>query len=58
MKSRCALQKAAQESAAYTNKIRTATLIGGLILFSLLAFVFYRNNRQKQKPNIILEKNY
>ncbi len=50
------LEKAAQESAAYTNKIRTTALIGGLVLLSLLAFVFYRSNKQKQKDNIALQQ--
>jgi two-component system, NtrC family, sensor kinase len=40
----------------YQNKIRTGMLLGGLGIFSLLAFVLYRNNRQKQKANHKLEK--
>ena len=50
------LEKVAQESVAYKNKIRTIALFAGLGLLSVLAFVFYRNNRQKQKANIVLEK--
>ena len=49
------LEKQAQESIAYKNNIRTAALIIGLGLLSLLAFVFYRNNKQKQKANKVLE---
>jgi signal transduction histidine kinase len=40
----------------YQNKIRTGMLLGGLGIFSLLAFVLFRNNRQKQKANHKLEK--
>ncbi|MEO7044279.1 MAG: tetratricopeptide repeat protein, partial [Ferruginibacter sp.] len=49
------LEKEAQESITYKNNIRTAALIIGLALLSLLAFVFYRNNKQKQKANKVLE---
>lgn len=49
------LEKAAQESIASKNKIRTIALFGGLGLLSVLVLVFYRNNRQKQKANIILQ---
>jgi len=41
---------------AYQNKIRTGMLLGGLALFSLVAIILYRNNRQKQKANSRLEK--
>lgn len=50
------LEKAAQESIASKNKIRTIGLITGLGLLSILAFVFYRNNKQKQKANLVLEE--
>ena len=49
------LEKTAQENIAYKNKIRTIGLFTGLGLLSVLAFVFYRNNRQKQKANKVLE---
>jgi two-component system, NtrC family, sensor kinase len=49
------LEKDVQKSIAYKNKIRTFVFIGGLGLLSLLAIVFYRNNRQKQKANTVLE---
>ena len=50
------LEKAAQESVAFKNKIRNIGLFTGLGLLSILAFVFYRNNRQKQKANLVLEE--
>ena len=49
------LEKVAQDNIAYKNKIRTIALFTGLGLLSVLAFVFYRNNRQKQKANKVLE---
>ena len=50
------LEKVAQQSVAAKNNIRTIALLAGLGLLSVLAFVFYRNNRQKQKANTVLEK--
>jgi two-component system, NtrC family, sensor kinase len=44
--------EAAQE--AYRNKISTGLLLVGLALFSIIAFILYRNNRQKQKANKVL----
>jgi signal transduction histidine kinase len=49
------LEKEAQQSVAAKNEIRTIALVAGLGLLSLLVFIFYRNNRQKQKANKILE---
>jgi len=40
---------------AYKNKVTQYGLIGGLAAFLLIAFILYRNNRQKQKANKILE---
>lgn len=40
----------------YQNKIRTGLLLGGLTLFSFVAIILYRNNRQKQKANKVLEE--
>jgi len=41
---------------AYQNKVRTGLLLGGLAVFLLIAIILYRNNRQKQKSNTVLEK--
>jgi len=49
------LEKEARENIAAKNKIRTIALISGLAFLSILAFVFFRNNRQKQKANKVLE---
>ena len=40
---------------AYKNKVTQLGLIGGLAVFLLVAFILYRNNRQKQKANQVLE---
>jgi two-component system, NtrC family, sensor kinase len=40
---------------AYQNKLKQYGLLGGLGVFSIVAFILYRNNRQKQKANKILE---
>jgi len=40
---------------AYKNKMTQFALISGLTVFLLLAFILYRNNRQKQKANKVLE---
>ena len=49
------LEKVEQDNLAYKNKIRTIALFTGLGLLSVLTFIFYRNNRQKQKANIVLQ---
>lgn len=38
------------------NKIRTYGMLAGLGVISIIAFIIYRNNRQKQKANQVLEK--
>jgi two-component system, NtrC family, sensor kinase len=40
---------------AYRNNIRQWGLIGGVALFLVVAIVLFRNNRQKQKTNKVLE---
>jgi len=48
---------AGQEAAriAYQNKVRQWTLVGGGAVFLFVALILYRNNRQKQKANKVLE---
>ncbi|MEZ5029255.1 MAG: histidine kinase dimerization/phospho-acceptor domain-containing protein [Ferruginibacter sp.] len=50
------LEKAAQEAETSSYKIRTIALIAGLVLLSALAFIFFKNNKQKQKANVVLQK--
>jgi two-component system, NtrC family, sensor kinase len=49
-------QELEKEKAAIQTKIRTYALVGGIAVFMLLAAIFYRNNRQKQKANIVLNQ--
>jgi two-component system NtrC family sensor kinase len=43
---------------AYQNQVRQYVLIAGLLVFLLLAFILYRNNRNKQKAKLKIEKAY
>jgi len=49
------LQQVEKEKIVYQNNVRTYILIAGLVMLLLLAFVFYRNNLQKQKANKVLQ---
>jgi two-component system NtrC family sensor kinase len=42
----------------FQNQVRTYVLIASLIVFFLIAFILYRNNRQKQKDKLKIEKAY
>ncbi len=46
----------ATSQAAYQNQVRQYALLTGLSVFLLIAFFLYRNNKQKQKANQVLEK--
>jgi len=48
-------QELEKEKAAVQTRIRTYMLLTVIGVFMLLAAIFYRNNRQKQKANIVLE---
>jgi two-component system NtrC family sensor kinase len=50
------LQNIEKDKIEYQNRIRTYFLLGGLAILLLLAAIFYRNNRQKLKANIVLQK--
>ncbi len=52
------LQLKASESnrISRNNKLRTYVLLIGLFIFSLIACIFYRNNKRKQKANLVLQK--
>jgi signal transduction histidine kinase len=52
------LQNAEKEKIAYQNKVRTYFLIAGIGVLLLLAIIFYRNNRQKHKAKVKIEKAY
>jgi two-component system NtrC family sensor kinase len=41
---------------AYRNQIKQYALIAGLLVFLLIAYILYRNNRHKQKAYALLQK--
>ncbi|MBI1782531.1 MAG: tetratricopeptide repeat protein [Sphingobacteriales bacterium] len=43
-----------QEKISFRNKIRTNILLGGLFIVLVVAFILFRNNRQKQKANRLI----
>ena len=51
-------QKINADTERYQNRVRLFILVAALGVFSLLAFILYRNNRQKQKANAKIEKAY
>jgi signal transduction histidine kinase len=50
------LQKVEQEKVLYQNKIRIYASLVGLGIILIIALMLYRNNRAKQKSNIVLGK--
>ena len=50
------LQNLAKEKRLYQSRVRTYTLLAGLGIFLLIALFLFRNNRQKQQTNKVLEK--
>ena len=50
------LQHIEQEKVLYQNKIRAYAMLAGLAVFMLIAFLLYRNNRNRQKANKILSQ--
>jgi signal transduction histidine kinase len=48
-------QEVEKAKTAYQNRVRQYMLLAGLGVFLLIAFLLYRNNRQKQKANTVLE---
>jgi two-component system, NtrC family, sensor kinase len=44
-----------QAKAVYQNQLKLYGLLAGLGVFSIVAFIQYRNNRQKQQANKVLE---
>ncbi len=45
-----------QAKAAYQNQLKLYGLLVGLGVYSIIAFIQYRNNRQKQQANKVLEE--
>ena len=49
------LQELEKEKSLYQSRVRTNALIAGLGVFSVIALMLYRNNKQKHKANKVLE---
>jgi signal transduction histidine kinase len=52
------LQHIENEKVVYQNRVRTYMLLAGIGILLFLAIVFYRNNRQKQKAKLKIERAY
>jgi two-component system NtrC family sensor kinase len=50
------VQQLEEEKTKVQNKIRTYTLLAGTVVVLSIALILYRNNRQKQKANVVLAK--
>ena len=50
------LQQLEQEKIETKNKLRNYTLFGVLGVFLVIGLLLYRNNRQKQKANVVLQE--
>jgi two-component system NtrC family sensor kinase len=50
------VQQLEEEKVLVQNKIRTYTMLAGTVVVLLIALILYRNNRQKQKANVVLAK--
>ena len=49
------LESLEKEKIQTLSKIRTYSMLAGLAVLSVIGFILYRNNRQKQKANKVLE---
>jgi len=49
-------QKMKTAEERYKNQVRIFSLMTALMVFLLLAFILYRNNKQKQKANLLLQQ--
>ena len=50
------LQSIEKEKLTYQSKIRTYSMLAGIGVFMLIAFLLYRNNRNRKKANVFLQK--
>lgn len=50
------LEKLEKERIQTKNKIRTYSMIAGLVILSLIGLILYRNNKKEKKAKIVLEK--
>ncbi len=49
-------QERVQQQKEFQNKIKLYSLFAALVVFLLIAFILWRNNRRKQKLNTLLQK--
>jgi signal transduction histidine kinase len=49
------LQHSERDKLAFQSKVKVYGLLSGLAIFLLIAFILYRNNREKQKANLALK---
>ena len=49
------LKKLEEDSIQTQNKIRTYAMLAGIVVFMLIAFMLYRNNRNRKKANDLLQ---
>jgi len=49
------LQELEKEKIQTQNKIRTYVMLAGIGVFMLIAFLLYRNNRNRKKANTLLQ---
>ncbi len=52
------LKQLEEDRVTERNRVRTYLLLGGIAVLLLLAIIFYRNNRQKNKAKIKIEQAY
>ncbi len=50
------LKELEDERKVYQNKLKQYGLLTGLAVLSIIGFVLYRNNRQKQNANVVLQQ--
>ncbi len=50
------LQQLEKEKIETKSKVRTFALLAGIVVVMIIAFLLYRNNRNRQKANVVLEK--
>jgi len=49
------LQNIEKEKLTYQNKIRTYSMLAGIVVFMLISFLLYRNNSNRKKANALLQ---
>ncbi|MEP6795016.1 MAG: hypothetical protein ABJB16_11865 [Saprospiraceae bacterium] len=48
-------QELADAKTKFRNSLKTNILLGGITMLCLIAFILFRNNKQKQKANVVLK---